>query len=140
MKKKKLFKNPSRYYFWMNPYIDQAFTRCPKCHNKTKVKKIPLVVDAEKKALINLNMETKYCPDCDLIIAKKQVIKDFASKALEKDIPADNCFVFGTLDNKDFRKIKNEVTYPTVLFDRVYPFKDVLKFTIQPAGWYKKEK
>ncbi len=136
MKKKKLFKNPARHYFWINPYIDQAFTRCPKCDNKTKVKKIPLVIDADKKALINLNMETKYCSYCDLIIAKKENIKNLDSAVLKQEISADNCFVFGTLDNQVFRKIKTKETFPAELFDIMHPFKDTLHFTVQPAGWY----
>lgn len=53
----------SKYYFFLNPYSDAAFTRCPKCEGKTKVKKIPLTIVMEKnKAILNLNKTCKYCP------------------------------------------------------------------------------
>lgn len=34
----------TRHYFFLNPYEDCAFTRCPKCNNKTKIRKFPLVI------------------------------------------------------------------------------------------------
>ena len=34
----------TRHYFFLNPYEDAAFTRCPKCETKTMVRKFPLVI------------------------------------------------------------------------------------------------
>jgi len=33
----------SHHYFFLNPYQDMAFTRCPKCKEKTKIRKHCLV-------------------------------------------------------------------------------------------------
>ena len=37
----------TRFYFFLNPYADMAFTRCPKCEAKTKQRKLPLAVRNE---------------------------------------------------------------------------------------------
>ena len=34
----------TRHYFFLNPYEDYAFTKCPKCDEKTKVRKFPLAI------------------------------------------------------------------------------------------------
>jgi len=50
-KKKQITKEPrakvvqerTRYRFFLNPYPDMAFTKCPKCETKTRQRKLPLV-------------------------------------------------------------------------------------------------
>ena len=37
--------------FFLNPYEDMAFTKCPKCEAKTKVRKFPLVIHIEPTQL-----------------------------------------------------------------------------------------
>jgi|GEM_PF-7009059 hypothetical protein len=43
--KKKKYKE--KYYFFPNPYEDCAFTKCPKCETKTKVRKFILLISIE---------------------------------------------------------------------------------------------
>ena len=61
----------TRHYFFLNPYEDAAFTRCPKCETKTLIRKFPLVVHIEPQQLFILNKKCRFCPRCDLIIARK---------------------------------------------------------------------
>jgi hypothetical protein len=137
--KKKLIKKPARYKFWLNIYADMAFTRCPQCENTTKVKKLPLVVAIElsKRAILNINMTTKYCPYCDLIIAKADEITGYASTTLGIPVKTGEYNVLGTLDRKDWVAANNTQTASHEFFDSIYPFKKTLTFTILPAGWYK---
>lgn len=44
----------ARHYFFLNPYGDMAFTRCPKCEQKTKIRKYCLVVHMDPKHLFSL--------------------------------------------------------------------------------------
>jgi hypothetical protein len=34
----------TRHYFFLSTYQEEAFTKCPKCNNKTKVRKFPLAI------------------------------------------------------------------------------------------------
>ena len=43
---------PPLHYFWLNPYREMAFTRCPKCEGKTMVRKKRLAIDVLNKTLL----------------------------------------------------------------------------------------
>ena len=66
---------PKKHYFFLNPYDDCAFTKCPKCDSKTYLRKFPLVIHVEPEQLCILNKNCKYCTKCDLIITKKSEIE-----------------------------------------------------------------
>ena len=130
--------NKEKYNFFLNPYSDAAFTKCPKCEGKTKVKKVPLTIVMEKnKAILNVNKTCKYCPYCELLIAKKNemehIVKQFlgVSSINEKDY-----LIIGTLDNTLYRKIINNNIAGDEAFSGMAIFKGVWDFTLQLAGWY----
>ena len=55
----------------------RGLMNCPKCNNKTKVKKLPHAVHFEKEIkILSLNFTCKYCPYCELLIAKKDKIEN----------------------------------------------------------------
>jgi len=127
MKRKK-----DRYYFFLNPYIDNAFTRCPECSCKTRVRKIPLAIMLEKeKIFLCLNKTCKYCPYCELIIAKKQEIEDMLKIFLgREELGEEDYLVFGTQDKKIWRKgLKHEVDQEE-LYKGITLFKDVWDFKV----------
>ena len=37
-------KQPTRYRFILNPYSDERFASCPKCHGMTEQRKFPLMI------------------------------------------------------------------------------------------------
>ena len=59
-----------RHYFFLNPYQDIAFTKCPKCLAKTKVRKFPLVIHIEPHQLFLLNKSCRYCIACDVRVRR----------------------------------------------------------------------
>ncbi|AFY99642.1 hypothetical protein [Calothrix sp. PCC 6303] len=128
-----------RHKFFLNPYQDCAFTKCPKCETKTKIRKFPLVIKIEPKQLFLLNKQCKYCPICDLIIAKKQEIEPLITFEFSKSNPkiVDNQYlVMGTLDRKDWKDGNNKSLSSAEIIERIYLFKDVWNFKVIPAGWY----
>ena len=99
-------KKKEKYYFFLNPYTDSSFTRCPKCDNNTKVKKLPLAIVLEKKKIMfMLNKTCKFCPYCELLIAKKSelhsIIMQFlgVNRITEKDFT-----IIGTQDKIVYRE------------------------------------
>ena len=123
-----------KYQFFLNPYTEYAFTKCPKCDGKTKVKKFPLVIFIEKiKFVLNLNKTCKYCPYCELIIAKKEELKPIAEAY---DVKIEDFFIYGTLPIEIYKQYENKQINPKGFDKMAIPFKDVWKFKVQPAGVY----
>ena len=129
-----------RHYFWLNPYREMAFTRCPKCEGKTKIRKKRLVIDVLNKTLLLANVTIKYCPECDLITINKDKIENILSQLTffdERSIRPDDYFIFGTIERTDYNKYLNQGSYSSDCIKLVNPFIDKLLFKIRPAGWYK---
>ncbi|MDF5733236.1 MAG: hypothetical protein PUP92_35950 [Rhizonema sp. PD38] len=128
-----------RHRFFLNPYDDCAFTKCPKCDIKTKIRKFTLVIHVEPQQLLLLNKQCKYCTNCDLIIAKKQEIEPLMAISFSQSNPkiiGNNYFVMGTVDKKDWKEGNQNSLSPSEMLERIYVFKDVWNFEVIPAGWY----
>ncbi len=128
-----------RHRFFLNPYNDCAFTKCPKCEIKTKIRKFPLVIHIEPQQLLLLNKQCKYCTNCDLIIAKKQEIEPLMAVSFSQSNPkiiGNNYLVMGTVDKKDWKEGNQNSLSPSEMLERIYVFKDVWNFDVIPAGWY----
>lgn len=134
----------SKYNFYLNPHDQYKWTKCPKCENKTKLRKYCLMVHYEEKIvnfhqLISLNKSCKYCPYCELIIGQKSEIEHILNQIVHGfglQFNPDNYFVFGTMDRKDWKKSQKELLNQRKALDLVFQFKDIWDFEIRPAGWY----
>lgn len=128
-----------KYNFFLNPYVDAAFTKCPKCDNKTKIKKLPLTIVMEKsKSILNLNKTCKYCPFCELIIVKKHELEFIVGQYLGVDMVKEkDYFVLGTQDKIAYLAGLNKGFIKEKPLERVSFFKEVWHFEIKPVGWYK---
>ncbi len=129
----------TRYRFFLSPYPDMAFTRCPKCETKTGQRRLPLVIHIEPRQLFILNKTCRYCERCDLLIARKadveaMMAETFATRA--PDIVGNEYLVIGTLDRADWREGAQSMLRPAEVIDRVYVFEDVWDFEVDPGGWY----
>ena len=116
-----------------------AFTKCPKCDRKTKQRKLPLVIDIEPAQILVLNKTCRYCPDCDLVIIRKQELESMMAATFETrrpEIIGNEYLVVGTLDRADWRHGSKNQLLPNEALDRIYIFKDELHFEIEPGGWY----
>jgi hypothetical protein len=47
MDRSQIGKQPPRYTFFLNPYLDARFTKCPGCDGKMGQKKLPLVIHVD---------------------------------------------------------------------------------------------
>lgn len=138
MMQNKIKLKQEKYYFFLNPYKEYSFSKCPKCDNKTKQKKLPLTIMLEKeKNFFVINKTCKYCPNCDLLIVKKQEIKKLIKMFLGKIILREkDYYVVGTQDKKVWRKGMNMNYDQKEQFSGITLFKSIWNFEVQPAGWY----
>ncbi len=124
--------------FFLNPYEDMAFTKCPKCDAKTKVRKFALVIHIEPDQLFILNKQCRYCVGCDLIIVRRAEIESLMAMAFESRDPAiigSEYVVVGTLPRKAWRDRDNKDMRPADTLDHALIFKDVWEFEVVGGGW-----
>ena len=138
---RRLGKQPPRYYFFLNPYTDARFTRCPKCAGKTRVRKLPLVIHIDPQHLISLNKTCKYCPYCDLLIANQDEIEGFLAAyfgANQPEVVGNDYLVVGTVDRADWlRGMHSEVAVQDML-ERLHDFRDYVQYELEPR-WGQRE-
>jgi len=128
-----------KHRLFLNPYKDCAFTKCPKCETKTKIRKFPLVIHVEPQQLFLLNKQCKYCTNCDLIIAKKQELESLMAAGLSQtnsQIIGNDYLVIGTLERKDWKAGSRGSLSTQEIVERMSVFKDQWSFEVIPPGWY----
>ena len=141
MGKENTRKPKRRHRFFLSPYEQYAFTRCPRCEGKTNIRKFPLVIhiEADPTQLFVLNKTCRYCTRCDLIIAKKSELEALMAAPFEQrrpEIVGNEYFVFGVLERNDWRQSNKGGLSESETIERVLVFKQVLKFEVLPGGWY----
>jgi hypothetical protein len=108
---KKLGKQPRRHDFFLNPYQDRRFSSCPRCGEKTRVRKFVLVIHVEPLSSVALNKTCRYCLSCDLIIAHQDEIETQLTLLFtERDssMIGNEYLVMGTLDRAIWRQGRRE--------------------------------
>jgi hypothetical protein len=137
MTKKKKFqlgKLPPAYTFFLNPYRDERFTRCPKCQATMLARKKPFLIHIDPRVLMLLNMTGRYCPRCELIILHKDRVEDLLTRAFERAAPSiigNDYLIIGTVEPAYWRKSKGKAGAPEV-FEHLHDFKEVVIFEALP--------
>lgn len=130
-------KQPPRHTFFLNPYTDARFTKCPKCSHKTGQKKLPLVIHVDEWGLISLNKTCRYCSRCDLLIAHKDEIDAQLAHLFERQDPrlvGNDYLVIGTLDRADWKRGTSEQLTLEKLVQALHDFKNMVQFKLV-GGW-----
>jgi hypothetical protein len=137
-KKVRLGKLPPMHTFFLNPYRDDRFTRCPKCGAPMKARKKPFVIHVDPHVLLNLNMTGRYCPACDLMILHKDVLEDLLVRAFtlhDPSIIGNDYLIMGTLERKAWRELQTQPRNYALLFDNMHDFKEVVTFEPVHYDW-----
>jgi hypothetical protein len=126
-----------RHTFFLNPYPDQRFTRCPGCDEKTKARKKPFLIHIDPMELMLLNMTGRYCETCDLIILHKDVVEDLMARAFALHNPSvigNEYLIIGTVESSYWRKYKGKATMGPA-FENLHDFEKVVVYEVIPAHW-----
>lgn len=137
-KKRTLGNLKPQHRFFLNPYGDARFTKCPQCLGKTKIRKRPFGVHIDPDVLMNLNMSGPYCPSCDLIILHQDDVEALLTMTFMELIPeivGNNYLIIGTVERSYWRKtIKEGGTYQE-FFDNLHDFKEAVDFEPMRYVW-----
>lgn len=136
-KKTQLGDLPPQHKFFLNPYQDARFTRCPECARQMKARKKPFLIHIDPKELVMLNMTGRYCPDCDLIIVHQDVLENLLAMTFEAVNPlliGNYYFVIGTVERAYWRKSKGNATQGDTIAN-LHDFKQHVIYEPAYYGW-----
>jgi hypothetical protein len=137
----RLGKQSARYVFFLNPYGDARFTKCPKCEGKTSQKKLPLVIHINDWGMMVLNKTCRYCRGCDLLIAHRDEIEPLLAQYFQRtarEVVGNDYLVVGTVDRADWRRGTEADMTPQDMIKVLHDFKDVVQFKFV-GGWGPKD-
>jgi hypothetical protein len=136
-----LGKQPPRYRFFLNPYEDVRFTRCPQCDSKTLQRKLPLVIHVDPMFILSLNKTCRYCPRCDLLIAHQNDAEHFLACYFSEQKPeviGNDYLVIGTLDRPVWKRGTQQQLPSQEMLEELHDFKEVVTFKLE-WGWSREE-
>lgn len=133
---------PARYKFFLNPYSDARFTRCPQCEGKTSQKKVPLMIHVDPHYPVNLNYTCRYCPKCDILIAHRNEIEGYLHRLFSERAPeiiGNDYMVMGTTERAYWKEGFAKPHFPQETLANLHGFKEYLNFE-RTGGWLPDEK
>ena len=140
--RKYLGKLAPRHTFFLNPYRDARFTRCPLCDRPMKARKKPFFVHVDPAHPVLLNMTGRFCPPCDLFILHQDNVEELLVQAMSGAAPeaiGNDYLVVGTIERSYWRQQPHRPGTIPELLDNLHDFAEVVE--IEPAhyGWYPAE-
>ena len=133
MSKTQLGKLPPQYNFFLNPYDDLRFTRCPQCGAKTNQRKLPLVIWVDPHHPVSLNYTCRYCKNCDLLIAHRNEIENLLARIFQERAPqliGNDYTVIGTMERPVWKQgIEKPVAFQDMP-NHLHDFNQVLRFNL----------
>ncbi len=127
-------KLPPMYRFFLNPYQDMRWSKCPQCDEKMHQRKFVLFIHIESNLPLNLNKNCRYCPHCDLLIAHQNDMEQVLSHICEKEIGSDEYLVLGTVEKKVWKRGDQQTIMLQEALDAMHDFKEVITFKVT-GGW-----
>lgn len=134
-------KQSPQYRFFLNPYEDMRFTKCPQCDNKMHQRKVPLLIHIDPTYLLSLNKTCRYCPHCDLLIAHQNDVEHFLASYFMQQKPevvGNDYLVVGTLDKTTWMRGTQQQMSMQETLDALHDFKEVVTFKVT-GGWMRDE-
>ncbi len=128
-----------RYTFILNPYTSLRFSICPGCGNRTRQRKLPLLIHVAPHHLLLLHKTCRYCPDCDLLIVHQDELEELLVAIFTEHDPTiigNEYLVLGTVEHAAWRKRVSGVLPVNEVLDHLHSFKAVHQAQQRPAGWY----
>jgi len=126
---------PPRYSFFLNPHPNEAFTRCPRCKAKTRVRKMALVIHVDSVGLVLLRKTCRLCVVCEMLIAHEAEMDHLIDSLRSPRVGGREYLVLGTLASRTWRQgFSGSVTIDEVV-DAMADFKTYMRVDITPRRW-----
>ncbi len=133
----RLGKQPPRYRFFLNPYRDARFTKCPQCSQKMGQRKLPLFIHINPNQPLLLHKTCRYCSHCDLVIAHRDEIERLIMTAfptLDPQTMSNQYLIVGTVERADWKRIVQHKLPVQETIEALHDFNEVVIFK-PTGGW-----
>jgi hypothetical protein len=121
-------KKPRRHRFLLSVLAEERFESCPECRRTTEERKFPLVIHVEPQNPVAINKTCRFCPHCDLLIARKEEVEAQLSILFARltEPVGPEYLVMGTLDYEDWDRGRRLPLSLPELVQKVYVFREVM--------------
>lgn len=140
---KRFGKLPLAYHFYLNPYPELRFSKCPKCErNKTGQRKLPLMIYIASAGFVALNYTNRYCRYCDLLIGHKHEIEHHLTALyfeMKPEAIGNDYRILGTVEKSAWKKNMNDPKAENDLRAHTHDFKSYEELRMTMAGWFRKD-
>lgn len=120
-----------RHRFFLNPYPDHRFHRCPRCGQETHTRNRVLIVQAGPSLMAPVMTVCCFCANCDLLIAHQDEMEATLREMLpprEHEAIDGPLEVIGTVDRAQLGPGGLEDVTPGELFDAFRPISELVHF------------
>ncbi len=131
-------KLPPRYLFALNQYAETRWSKCPKCHGLTYMRKFPLLIHIDGFGLLTLGKTCRYCAKCEFIIAHQNDLEHVMTEIFSESHPevvGNEYFVIGTVDKKAWQESLDEPMKPEDIWIHTADIKKRMTLGYEPGGW-----
>jgi hypothetical protein len=129
---------PPRDAFFLNPYTDVRFTRCPRCEHRTWRRKMPLFIVVEGFGALILGKTGPYCSECHLVITHRDELEGELTTIfgrLAPDVVGPEYTVLGTVELRAWRRGLHTATTGEEVLRHTAPFTTEIIVEYTPATW-----
>src|SRR6266487_1892497 len=100
---------------------------------KTRPRKLPLVIHIDPRQLIALNKTCRYCAHCDLLIAHRDQLESTLAASLSRvAVGSQEYLVLGTMDRAAWRRGTRTPPAVADALEHVHDFAQALRFEPLP--------
>lgn len=116
-------------------------SRCPYCERKTGQRKLPLLIHVEPGHLIALNYTCRYCRNCDLLIADKQVLEHLLTgmfSQYDPEVVGNDYLIMGTVEKTAWREGLQQPKNIAEMLPHASDFAEYYQdLRMTQPGWYR---
>ena len=127
----RLGKLPPKHIFFLNPYQEDRFTRCPECEQLMKNRKNPFLVSFRPNILMIFNISGRYCPGCDLLIIHKDIVEEYLVTALAQrnyELSGNSYMILGIVERCAWRESKKQAIGWQDAIKNLHDFKEIISY------------
>ncbi len=127
----RLGKLPPKHTFFLNPYQDDRFTRCPECDRPMKNRKNPLLIGVGTSVVMIFNIKGNFCPGCDLLIVHRDILDSYLITALfqrNPELSGALLMIFGTVERNTWRASQKRAVGWDEIIANLRDFKEIVDY------------
>lgn len=124
-----------RFSFFLNPHRHEAFTRCPRCTAKTRVRKMVLVIHVDAFGLVLLRKTCRLCVVCEMLIVREAEMDDVIDGLGSYRGDTREYVVLGTLDVRTWRRGLSATVTSDEVAGAMADFKACVRVDVKPRHW-----